>query len=69
MQHCRLNLATGQHQIEPSIIAVHISMNYCVFRFVMKKIGDQLSAAEVEDMIMEADQDEDGRISFEGEEL
>ena len=32
----------------------------------MKNIGDQLTAQEVEDMIKEADHDQDGRISYEG---
>ena len=33
----------------------------------MKKIGDQLSSTEVEEMIKEADADQDGRITYEGQ--
>ena len=33
----------------------------------MKNIGDQLNAKEVEDMIKEADHDQDGRITYDGE--
>jgi hypothetical protein len=32
----------------------------------MKNIGEQLNPQEVEDMIKEADQDQDGRITYEG---
>ena len=38
----------------------------CVFRFVMRNIGDQLTPQEVEDMIKEADHDSDGRITYDG---
>ena len=35
-------------------------------RFVMGHIGEKLTEDEIEEMIKEADQDEDGRISYDG---
>ena len=35
-------------------------------RFVMRNIGAQLTEEEIEEMLREADQDQDGRISYEG---
>ena len=36
-------------------------------RYVMRNIGDQLTEADIDEMISEADQDGDGQINYGGE--
>lgn len=36
-------------------------------RFVMRSLGDQMTEEEITEMLVEADQDGDGRINYEGE--
>ena len=35
-------------------------------KYVMQNIGDQMTEDEIDDMLNEADQDSDGKISYEG---
>ena len=35
-------------------------------RFVMSNLGEKLTDEEIEEMINEADEDDDGRISYDG---
>ena len=45
------------------------SISTAELRYVMRNIGEQMTEEEIDEMIAEADTDNDGQISYEGRNL